>query len=183
MYSGAGYQVVQQVLESITGKMLYQLMNDYIFTPLKMRNSTGKLLYPNKHKYKLADMDNLYRMYPETAAAGVWMSPNDLHKLTQDLIKIYNDNNGIILQQSTLKMITKGEHPQWDKKYENYGLGMFVSTLNRKKLFAHEGWNYGYRMHFHCVPERNEYEIIMINYAPNIKQKNIIQNARKTLKL
>jgi CubicO group peptidase (beta-lactamase class C family) len=46
MYSGAGYQVIQQVLEEITGKHLYQLMNQYIFRPLKLTNSTGKILYP-----------------------------------------------------------------------------------------------------------------------------------------
>lgn len=52
-------------------------MKQYIFTPLNMNNSTGKLLYENKHSYKLADMNGLYRMYPETAA-GVWMNCNDL---------------------------------------------------------------------------------------------------------
>ena len=148
-----------------------------------MNNSTGKLLYPDQHKYKLAKMNNLYRMYPETAAAGVWISCNDFQKLTQDLIKTYNSNSGKILQQSTLKMIIKGEHSKWSKKYENYGLGMFVNTIDGKKLFAHDGLNYGYKMHFHCVPEKNEYEIIMTNYAPNIKSEKIIINARKILKL
>ena len=66
MYSGAGFQVVQQVLEEITNKRLYQLMEQYIFKPLKMNNSTGKLLYEKKHDYPLANMNYLYRMYPET---------------------------------------------------------------------------------------------------------------------
>ena len=65
-------------------------MKQYIFAPLDMNNSTGKLLYENKHNYKLADMDGLYRMYPETAAAGVWMSCNDLVNLGIDLINGYN---------------------------------------------------------------------------------------------
>ena len=90
MYSGAGFQVIQQVIEEITNKRLYQLMKQYIFTPLNMNNSTGKLLYENKHDYKLADMNGLYRMYPETAAAGVWMSCNDLVKLGIDLINWFN---------------------------------------------------------------------------------------------
>jgi CubicO group peptidase (beta-lactamase class C family) len=57
MYSGAGFQVIQQVIEKITNKRLYQLMKQYIFTPLNMNNSTGKLLYENEHDYKLADMN------------------------------------------------------------------------------------------------------------------------------
>ena len=34
IYSGAGYQVIQQVLEEVTGKRLYKLMEQYIFKPL-----------------------------------------------------------------------------------------------------------------------------------------------------
>jgi hypothetical protein len=33
----------------------------------------------------------------------------------------YNNNIGKILQQSTIKIITKVEHPKWEKKYQNYG--------------------------------------------------------------
>ena len=166
MYSGTGYQVIQQVLEEVTNKRLFQLMEQYIFKPLNLKNSTGKLLYEGKHKYKLANMDGLYRMYPETAAAGVWMSCNDLLNLALDLTESYNNDNGKILQQKTIQMITKGEHPEWKKQYANYGLGMFVGEIKGKKIFAHNGANYGYNMHFHCVPEKNQIEILMVNYNP-----------------
>lgn len=59
-------------------------------------------------------MDGLYRMYPETAAAGVWMSCNDL-------MNSYNNDNGKILSRDTVKLITKGEHPEWTNVYQNYG--------------------------------------------------------------
>jgi hypothetical protein len=49
IYSGAGYYVIQQVLEEVTEKRLYKLMEQYIFKPLKMKNSTGKLLYKNNN--------------------------------------------------------------------------------------------------------------------------------------
>jgi CubicO group peptidase (beta-lactamase class C family) len=176
MYSGAGFQVVQQVLEEITGKRLHQLMQQYIFTPLSMCNSTGKLLYEKKHKYKLADMDGLYRMYPETAAAGVWMSCNDLVKLGIDLINGYNYNTSKILKQDTIKLITQGEHPEWQSQYKNYGLGMFVGTHDGKKCFSHDGLNYKYKMHFHCVPETESIDVYTICYNAkyhNQKQKEI----------
>jgi CubicO group peptidase (beta-lactamase class C family) len=179
-YSGAGYQVIQQILEEITGKRLYELLNIYIFTPLNMKNSTGKLLYEKEHKYKLADMDGLYRIYPETAAAGIWMSCNDLSILSLDLMKGYNNNDSKILKQETIKLITKGEHPEWEKIYANYGLGMFISTKNNKKLFAHDGDNYGYKMHYHCIPEKQYIEIIMVNHNPKY-HKDIIKEGKKLL--
>jgi CubicO group peptidase (beta-lactamase class C family) len=164
MYSGAGFQVIQQVIEEKTNKRLYQLMKQYIFSPLNMNNSTGKLQYENKHNYKLADMDGLYRMYPETAAAGVWMSCNDLVKLGIDLMNGYNKDESKILKQDTIKLITQGEHPEWQKQYQNYGLGMFIGEKSGKKLFAHNGSNYGYEMHFHCIPEEEYVEIYMVCY-------------------
>jgi CubicO group peptidase (beta-lactamase class C family) len=141
-------------------------MDEFIFRKLNMKNSTGKLLYEDKHKYQLADMDGLYRMYPETAAAGVWMSCNDLLTLGIDLMNGYNNDESKILSQDTIKMITKGEHPEWQKQYENYGLGMFVGEKDKSKLFAHNGTNYGYQMHFHCIPNKKEIGIFMVNYNP-----------------
>jgi len=166
MYSGAGFQVVQQVLEEITNKRLYQLMEQYIFRPLNMINSTGKLLYEKKHNYPLANMGNLYRIYPETAAAGVWMSCNDLLLLATDLMNSYNNDDGKILQQSTIKLITKGEHPEWQKKHINFGLGIFTTEVDGNKSFGYDGTNYAYMMHFHCIPEKNYVNIQMFNHDP-----------------
>lgn len=182
-YSGAGYQVIQQVLEEITNKRLYQLLEQYIFKPLKMKNSTGKLLYEGKHKYKLCDTNGLYRLYPETAAAGVWMSPNDLFILVKDLMNGYNDNQSKILTQETIQKITKGEHPKWNNIFSNYGLGMFVNKDNDNisPLFAHNGENYAYMMHFHCIPDKEIIDIIMINYSPKYYNK-VESEAKKLMK-
>lgn len=166
IYSGAGYILIQLVIEDITQIALYKLMKKYIFDPLNMKNSTGKLLYENKQKYKLASMNYLYRMYPETAAAGVWMSSYDLFILLQDIMNGYCENKSKILKQDTIFIITKGEHPEWNKDYCNYGLGMFVNEEKGKKLFAHDGNNYGYKMHFHCMPEKKYIKILMYNHNP-----------------
>ena len=165
-YSGAGYTLIQLVIEDLTGIPLYKLMKKYIFDKLNMKHSTGKLLYEDKHKYNIASMDYLYRMYPETAAAGVWMSVNDLSILLQDIMNGYNYNTSKILKQETILMITKGEHPEWNKDNCNYGLGMFVNESKGKKLFAHDGNNYGYKMHFHCIPQKQYIEILMFNHNP-----------------
>lgn len=171
MYSGAGFQVIQQVLEEITGERLYKLMQKYVFNPIDMKSSTGRLLYDNKHNYKLADMNGLYRIHPETAAAGVWMSCNDLLLLGKDLINGYNNDESKILKQETIKMITKGEHPEWEKEDQNYGLGMFVSQKYGKKLFGHDGANYAYGMDFYCIPENDEISIKMYNYNPKYRER------------
>jgi len=167
MYSGAGFQVIQQVLEEITNERLYILMEKYIFTPLNMKNSTGKLLYEGQHNYSLADMDGLYRIHPETSAAGVWMSCNDLLTLSLDLMNSYNDNSGKILQQETMKLITKGVvQPDLNKKHKKWGLGMLVVNEDEEGIhrFEHCGHNEGYKMNFYCIPEKKYVNIYILNY-------------------
>ena len=168
LYSGAGYQVIQQILEEVTCKRLYQLLEQYIFEPLNMNNSTGKLLYEKKHNYPLANMDYLYRMYPETAAAGIWMSCNDLLTLLIDLLNSYNNNNGTILHQNTIKLITKGEE---------HGLGMFIDG----NTFSHSGSNHAYKMNFNCITEKNHIEIYMINHNPKYDPNYVINKGVKLL--
>ena len=83
MYSGAGFQVIQQVLEEITGKRLYQLMDLYIFNPLNMENSTGKLLYEGKYKYELNEI--LKSLFNLTNLEYLDLSINNITNIPEDI--------------------------------------------------------------------------------------------------
>ena len=169
MYSGAGFQVIQQVLEEITNERLYKLMEKYLFTPLNMKNSTGKLLYEGEHNYLLADMDGLYRMHLETAAAGIWMSCNDLLTFTLDLMNSYNNNSGKILQQETMKLITKNYNTGDKKLFEKWSLGMeHVEDEDGNRKFGHSGGLYGNQVDCYCIPDKNYINIFMINNNPKV---------------
>jgi len=152
-YSGNGYQIIQQVLEEITGKRLYELLEQYIFKPLKMKHSTGKLLYPGKHRYKLANSSDMYRMMPETAAAGIWMSVGDMHILLNDLM---NTTKSKILSHKTII-----NHPIW-------------SATGKFKI-SFSGHNCGYVSYIKCTP--GYIYILMANYIPKTISDNIIQDA------
>lgn len=171
-YSGVGYQVIQLILEDITNKKLYELMEIYIFKPLNMNNSTGKLLYKNKHKYKLAHDNYNYRMYPDTASSGVWSCINDISILLKDLINGFNFNQSKILKQSTLELITSDQYPYWKRdqwKKFIFGLGMFIGKKYKKSYFAHSGNNVGYKIFFLCIPSNNYFKIVLSNHDQFIK--------------
>jgi len=190
IYSSIGYQIIQQVLEEITGQYLYQLMDKYIFKPLKLKNSTGKVLYPKKHKYKLAKLKNCeYKLYPQTASAGIWMSTNDLFKIITDLSNGYKSDTSKLLKKDTLLLFC------------NERLGNF--RVNKKRdneiQFGHDGSNYGYRMKMWCFPMIEESVIMMVNYDSSIinihdkvdkhfdkhlkkSKKNIVRNSNKSYK-
>ena len=171
IYSGLGYQIIQQVLEEITGQYLYKLMEKYLFKPLKLNNSTGKILYPNKHNYNLAKIKNWdYKLFPQTAAAGVWMSTNDLYKIVIDLSNGYKSNKSKILKKQTLIMFCN----------ERLGNFRFNKKNNDEIQFGHTGKNYGYRINMWCFPVIGECNIIFCNYNTNVK--NITIRVDKKLK-
>jgi len=172
MYSNPGYQLIQQIVEEITGKPLYKLMEKYIFKPLKMMNSTGKLLYDNKHNYNLASYQNLYRMFPDTAAAGVWSSSGDLLKLGLDLLNGYNKNESKILSQLTIKMIIK---PIINlQKNFSWSMGMMVGKINGDLHFGHGGSSDLYENIFVIFPEKKKIVIILTHHNPKYYPNNII---------
>lgn len=158
-YSGNGYQIIQQVLEEITGIRFYKLLEQYIFKPLKMKHSTGKLLYPGKHKYKLANSLDMYRMMPETAAAGIWMSVGDMHILLNDLMDVK--------KSKILKYETIINHPIW--------------LVTGKFKISCSGHNCGYVSYIKCTP--GYIYILMANYIPKTISDNIMQDASDKIKI
>jgi len=169
IYSGSGYQVIQLILEEISKKKLYQLLEQYIFKPLKLKNSTGKLLYIGKHKYKLATTDNLYRMYPETAAAGIWMSCNDLSILSLDLLNgLKNDTSKILKKTTIQKIFEKSFCILKNKWYRGLEPEITFEEYKGEKLetIGHGGSNYSYEMFLQIIPEINYVRIVLTHYNP-----------------
>lgn len=69
-----------------------------------------------------------------------------------------------------------------DKCVPKLWLGMFVGNDKEMKLFAHSGDNYGYKMNFHSIPEKNYINIIMINHNPK-HHKNLFSHSKNMLNL
>ena len=72
-----------------------------------MKHSTARILYEGKHKYKIADVKGQYRLYAETASAGVWMSCSDLLTLGIDLMNGYNNANSKINSRFNRRYISR----------------------------------------------------------------------------
>ena len=101
-------------------------------------------------------------IYPETAAAGVWMSVNDLSKILMDLCGSYNNNDGVLLKSSTAKEFFDVSKIDYEKKYNL----CYIWTNKNGFTFSHGGWNYGYLMQFECSPKTYSFKIVMTNIFP-----------------
>lgn len=142
-YSGGGYEVLQMMLEDVTGMTFAEYLQKEVLTPLKMTNSTYELLteeacptcafaYTEKGKrYKAG-----WYQYPESAAAGLWTTAEDLSTFFIHLGKIYEGETGVISSEMLKEMITPVKN--------NYGFGLFIEERDNGFYIGHSGKNMGF---------------------------------------
>ncbi|NRA11591.1 MAG: beta-lactamase family protein, partial [Crocinitomicaceae bacterium] len=112
-YSGGGYEILQLMVEDVSGMPFWEYLEKEVLVPLQMTNSTYKLLgnedCPNcafaydegVKKYKAG-----WYKYPESAAAGLWTTAMDLSTFFIHLGSIYSGQPGIISRKMFNEMIT-----------------------------------------------------------------------------
>lgn len=75
-YSGGGYSVIQQLIADVTGLPFAEAARAVVLDPLGMTSSTFAQPLPAGLRCRAARPD--WHVYPESAAAGLWTTPEDL---------------------------------------------------------------------------------------------------------
>jgi CubicO group peptidase (beta-lactamase class C family) len=142
-YSGGGYEVLQLMVEDVTGMPFSEYLEKEVLIPLKMTNSTYRLLdkdacpecafaYNQKGKQYKAG----WYQYPESAAAGLWTTAEDLAAFFIHLGSIHNGESGVISLEMLTEMITPVKN--------NYGFGLFIEERDGGLYIGHSGKNRGF---------------------------------------
>src|SRR6185503_18448796 len=115
-YSGGGFEVLQLLLQEVTGKPFPALMNDLVIGPAGMRRSAFSQRIPAAlagdfaagYLAKGREVPDGYDIYPGQAAAGLWTTPSDLVHFLLNLDKAYLGRSPSLLKQATVKyMLTR----------------------------------------------------------------------------
>jgi CubicO group peptidase (beta-lactamase class C family) len=175
-YSNIGYDVIQLLLEDLTGKPLQKIMSEIIFEPLKMSSST--LVYPLKkelQKKEALPHDEKGKvgepaMHPTAIAQGGLMTtPTDLALFTIDLMRAYKGESSKILSQKTVKIMFNPELDLDPKIFSTplqEGLGVLMQNPGQYFMFGHPGDNYpGSTCWQMGIPETGKGVVIMTNSA------------------
>ena len=149
-YSNFGYLVIQLLLEDVMGKPYPQIVQETVFKPVGMKNSTlvhplkpelqKKLALPHDRKGKAHD-----RPQSPTALAqgGLVTTPADLALFAVELMHAYQGQSARILSQNTVQQmfsVEKGLDPvQWFGLSQ--GLGVFLMGEVENLSFAYAGHN------------------------------------------
>ena len=138
MYSGAGYTILQLLIEEISGQSFQEYMAQEVFEPLKMENSTFVLSEkPNIQLVQIYKNDGTtreMRKFTALAAASLFTTSADLSKFLQA-----NISNNTVLSKETIKKMSTPE--TFINNIGIYGLGPHLYSQNdqNSNIIGHDG--------------------------------------------
>jgi len=148
-YSGGGYILIQQILTEVTHQSFQDLIQSLVFDPLNMTestfdsNKTGVVGYYRKDKKVQLN----YRVYPESAAAGLVTTPRDLAKWMIELQKCMIGKSSYLSQTTVEMMLTPVANAM---KQVKMCLGIFQAT---PMVYFHQGGNAGFTSRYIMTKE------------------------------
>jgi CubicO group peptidase (beta-lactamase class C family) len=158
-YSGGGYEVMQLLLEDVTGRRLEDLARELILDPLGMNRSTYEQPLGEERARNAAGayrgdgkaIAGRWHTYPEKTAAGLWTTPSELARWLMEIQK-----PGKALKADTVKTMLTGSPG-------DYGLGIGLGETAGRAWFSHGGSNEGYRCKYFAYRDSGEGAIVMTN--------------------
>ncbi|MEM8929987.1 MAG: serine hydrolase domain-containing protein [Acidobacteriota bacterium] len=144
-YSGGGFEVLRQVIEERTSRPFAEVMDEELFAPLRMSNSSVRPLPPELearaatgHDHAGVALPDRWRVFPEAAAAGLWTTAEDLAQWIIDLQKAHAGKPGRRLRRDMARAMFEPQDPG------AWGLGVLRGGVGQSAWFAHLGGNPGY---------------------------------------
>lgn len=171
-YSGAGFMVVQQLIEDIVGMNFSLYMNDKILPKLRMSRSTFECpLSEPYHKLAIKgymrdkqQIEGGWDHIVGTASGGLWSAPSDLANFCIYLSKLYVNKVGEEAERKLIKEMLTG--------YQNtdFGLGVVVDDdVGGAFNFRKNGHNTGYHCEMLMFPEYGKGIVVMTNSASGME--------------
>jgi len=163
-YSGGGYLILQKIIEDISGSSFEVFMQQNVFLPMRMNNSTFKMFkvsdsIPNLafgHTDKGIVLKEGWYLRPESAPAGLYSTTIDLCKYIIEIQEILNGKTGgVINQETALEMMKQGKN--------KWGLGPYT-RLEEDGMwyFGHTGKNDGFNSLYDGSFDLKQGGIVMI---------------------
>ena len=164
-YSGGGYVLAQKIVTDVCKADFYDLMDEWVLSPLAMAHSTFSQPLPSERLHEIAfgygDHDLAlpggYDIMPELAAAGLWSTPSDLARLGIEIMKVLNGKSAFLKKDTAPLMTTKA--------YEDsrHGIGFVVGESKKRNIFGHSGHNDGFVSNMVFCPNDGSGIAVMTN--------------------
>lgn len=159
-YSSSGYVLLGYIIEQVTGKTYEEVIDQYIFEPLEMKNSGydhPRTILKNRAtgygREKEVFLNAIhFEMDTPHAAGALYSTIEDLFLWDQAL---YTTR---LVSQETLDIIFT-QHAQ-----SGYGYGWFVGEFLKRNRVGHSGGISGFRTNYYRFPDEKACIIALSNF-------------------
>jgi CubicO group peptidase (beta-lactamase class C family) len=169
-YSNTGYNLLELLIEEITGQSFAAYMRQEVLNPLGMNRSTfewsEKLAPAVPTGYALDGTAVPVYVYPEKASGGLFATAEDIAAFAIAGMEGASRGKQVLSPGTTegLYLTASNQIGVYGLVFDSYGLGHYLETLpNGKKAISHGGQGTGIMTHFHAVPESGDAIVILTN--------------------
>lgn len=162
IYSNPGYSVIEKLMEDVTGKEFHEVIEELIFEPCNMTNSSfeqpiPKRLFQQKATGYTNDLEPYpYKLFPFKAAGGIWTTPTDLAKFLITVLEDHHANTNIILSKKMTDSV-------FAKTPQRLGFAKIYNGESPDLLFEHWGSNSGFTCYMVSSLQHRQGVVIMTN--------------------
>ena len=167
-YSNTGYNLLEMLIEDVTGLEFAMYMEQEILVPLGMTKSSFELDAtldpPVPMGYNLKGEEIPIYVYPEKASGGLFATSEDIAKFV--LAGMVDSKQEVIATESIDHLYTSMAEDLgiYSLVFDAYGLGYFTELLSSGHLsVSHGGQGTGWMTHFHALPETGDAIVILTN--------------------
>ncbi|MTH54872.1 serine hydrolase [Bacillus mangrovi] len=185
-YSDAGFCMIQQLIEDVTGNSFIKVVKELLFDPLKMTNSTFlqntseeiNMNVSSGHNKEGEVTEGKYPIYPYPAASGLWTTTADLSQFILETINALHNKSRVGISANSVKeMISAQGCKSWT------GLGVFLDGSGKEIEISSFGWGKGFQCMMAAYPYLGNGMIIMTNTDSGVHQlKGLIGEVYYSLK-
>lgn len=169
-YSNTGFNLLELLVEEVTGRDFTEYMSNEVLNPLGMHHSSftwSEAMEPVPVGYDVKGNPIPVYIYPEKASGGLFATVGDMATfVTAGMTEFSHVGLQVLNAQYISKLYTPMVKVPgfYGLAFESYGLGHFIEILpNGKKAVSHGGQGSGWMTHFHSVPETGDGIVILTN--------------------
>ncbi|MEO1435243.1 MAG: serine hydrolase domain-containing protein [Bacteroidota bacterium] len=163
-YHNAGYVLLAEIVQRVSGQPFAEFIETHIFNPLNMTNSVFKddptLIIPNRADSYIEYTDGFHCMAMDGSligSTGLYTTTKDLAIWTHHFLHSTPKAATIYAQMIASSQLNSGvEIP--------YGLGVETKTYRGEKVVFHGGGDAGFRSYLLYVPEHDVTIVVSGNY-------------------
>jgi CubicO group peptidase (beta-lactamase class C family) len=165
-YSNVGYNILEILIEDVTGQSYSEYLRSEVFLPLGMESATFEIdtaatPYPPTG-YNLSGKPVPVYLYPSKASGGLFATADDIARFAAAGLK-----ENPVLNSGSVEQMYQPESDNigiYGFVFEAYGLGHYLETLpNGLSSVSHGGQGNGIMTHFQSVPETGDAIVILTN--------------------